>query len=119
MIDPSGLRVDNATALQDYQMQLMMLENQTKMPSQGPTQQISQPSSMSGSNTNKSRGVSVAVDPLQPDPMMNQQSTDLFSTDIGGPFSQGLGDNGVPWSTNGDDLELSLNAGNLNLMNGF
>jgi hypothetical protein len=89
----------------------------------------------SNSPNGKSRGSSIAIDPLQPDPLINNaQFIDLFQGDATGPFSMnsGYGNPGSVGTWNGqpsdvqlgvgvisDDTEFGLNGGNFNIMNGF
>lgn len=143
--DPnSGLRGDNSTALHDYQMQLMMLENQTKhLPPQAQPNMIPNQQQMMNmqlkNNAMKSRGESIGIDPLQPavvtaDPLINQQLMDLFNNNGGNGNNNGNnelnGGNTNPnqWQRNGsagnlgiDELNVDLGVGfpNGGFMNGF
>lgn len=143
--DPnSGLRGDNSTALHDYQMQLMMLENQTKhLPPQAQPNMIPNQHQMMNmqlkNNAMKSRGESIGIDPLQPavvttDPLINQQLMDLFNNNGGNSNNNGNnelnGGNTNPnqWQRNGsagnlgiDELNVDLGVGfpNRGFMNGF
>jgi hypothetical protein len=76
-VDP---RADNSAALHDYQMQLMMLENQTKMSQQMEHQAMPQGQQMPGQLPQMDKGRNIAVDPLHPDPMSG--SIDLFPSDL-------------------------------------
>lgn len=143
--DPNGgLRGDNSTALHDYQMQLMMLENQTKhLPPQAQPNMIPNQQQMMNmqlkNNAMKSRGESIGIDPLQPavvttDPLINQQLMDLFNNNGGNSNNNGNnelnGGNTNPnqWQRNGsagnlgiDELNVDLGVGfpNGGFMNGF